>query len=175
MLKVMTFVVSFAALSNVVFAAELRGGTAADYAEIQAFHDASIAKSNSGESGAALEDYLDRVRVLNTKSKVITGKAEMRARAANPNPDTRGYLVSEIEELEVNGSGIGAWAYMICRYASGTLSRTTGKLVSEPVDGRYTALLTKTPEGWKVLLDLDNGAHGAAPDMISRLKKETAQ
>ena len=174
-MKKTLMVAVMACLAMPALAIETRGGTAADYAEIQAFHDKSIAKSNAGDRQGALDDYLDRVRVLNTKSKVITGKAEMRAGAEKPNPATRGYLVSEIEELEVNGSGVGAWAYMICRYASATLARDTGQPVSEPVNGRYTALLSKTPQGWKVLLDLDNGALGAVPEMTARLKQEIAK
>jgi hypothetical protein len=40
------------------FAAERRGGTEADYAAIQAFHDASITKFNAGDLEGSLADYV---------------------------------------------------------------------------------------------------------------------
>ena len=39
-------------------------------------------------------------------------------------------------------------------------------------NGRYIALLEMTADGWKVLLDIDNGAHGAAPHLEARLREQ---
>ena len=41
---------------------------------------------------------------------------------------------------------------------STAIDRKTGKPVSEFSNGRYIALIEMTPEGLKVLLDIDNGA-----------------
>jgi ketosteroid isomerase-like protein len=158
-------------------AVEKCGGTEADYAEIQAFHDTSIRKFNAGDLEGSLADYLERLRVLHTQRTTITGRTEMRESWSKSfaSAATRPYLVSEIQEMEVQGGSVGSWAYMVCRYASAALDKTTGAIKGDVDNGRYIALMVKTAQGWKVLLDIDNGAAGAAPDLAERLKKEVAK
>jgi ketosteroid isomerase-like protein len=155
-------------------AMQQRGGTPADYAAILEMHDRAVAASNAGDVNAALDFYLDRLRVAHTQSTKIEDKAhlaeEMKASRAKGTP----YLVSVIEEMEVSGPEADAWAYVICRYAATTIPTDKTKPIGAVVDGRYIALLERTPQGWKVLLDIDNGAPGAAPDLIARVKKELA-
>ncbi len=162
-------ILSLAALSAA--AQEYRGGTEADYREIRRFHDNSVAKNNAGDVAGAVQDYLPRLRVLHTKSTTIRSRDSLEESwlktSKGPN---RPILISEIQELEVNGNEVGDWAYMICRYAYVAVDRKTGDVVSEYQDGRYLALLEKTEAGWKVLLDIDNGAAGAAPDLVERLR-----
>ena len=43
-----------------------RGGTEADYRDIQKFHDDSVAKNNADDVAGAVQDYLPRLRVLGT-------------------------------------------------------------------------------------------------------------
>jgi ketosteroid isomerase-like protein len=152
-----------------------RGGTAADYAEIQQFHDRSIEKFNAGDLEGSLADYLPGLRVLHTKSTTITGRDKMRESWSKSFAASKPKLISEIEELEVNGTGVGAWAYIVCRYAAVSLELDGKTPKSEISNGRYIALLSKTADGWKVLLDIDNGAVGAAPDLAEKLKKEIGQ
>jgi len=175
--RVLTTLFFAAALTGESLAIERRGGTESDYAEIQAFHDTSIQKFNAGDLEGSLADYLERLRVLHTKRTAITGRGEMRESWSKSfsSTATRPYLVSEIQEMELQGNGVGAWAYMVCRYASAVLDKTTGAIKGEVSNGRYIALMTKTEQGWKVLLDIDNGASGAAPDLADRLKKEVAK
>lgn len=159
-------------LSLPTSAMERRGGTEADYAEIQAFHDRAIEKFNAGDIEGSLADYLPRLRVLHTKATAITGRDKLRESWTKSFADAKPVLISEIEEMEVNGSGIGAWAYIVCRFAAVTLDKDGKTPKSDIGNGRYIALLSKTAEGWKVLLDIDNGAAGAAPDLADKLKKQ---
>ncbi len=163
-----TLLVSQPAISQ-----QFRGGAAEDYREIQLFHDRAVAKNNAGDVSGALRDYLPRLRVLNTGRTNIDGREHL---AANWSAQRdRPVLISEIQEMELNGNEVGDWAYMICRYAYVALDRDTGEQTSEYADGRYIALLEKTTEGWKVLLDIDNGAAGAAPDLVERLRLQVSQ
>ena len=175
--KVLVRVLAVVLLAAPAVAIEKRGGTDSDYAEIQAFHDRSIAKFNAGDLEGSLADYLERLRVLHTKRTGITGRTEMRESWGKSfsSATTKPYLVSEIAEMEVQGNQIGAWAYMVCRYASAALDKKTGAVVGEVSNGRYIALMIKTADGWKVLLDIDNGASGAAPDLAERFKAEVAK
>ena len=162
-------------MAGTAAAIERRGGTEKQYAEIQAFHDRSIATYNAGNIKRSMADYLDRLRVLGTKSPRITGREQMRSNALTSAANARSRLVAEIEEMEVNGSNIGAWAYIICRYAFVSIPKDPAKPHSAISDGRYTALLSKTADGWKVLLDIDNGGAGAAPDLVEKLRKEISK
>jgi ketosteroid isomerase-like protein len=166
------FIVCSALLASLPANAQsFRGGTEQDYRDIQRFHDDSVARNNTGDVSGAVADYLPRLRVLNTKSRTIKGRDALQASwTAGAQSDKRGVLISEIEEMEVNGNNIGDWAYMICRYAYVAVDRETGAVASDYEDGRYLALLEKTSDGWKVLLDIDNGAAGAAPDLIDQLR-----
>lgn len=157
------------------WAIERRGGSEVDYADIQKFHDESIAKFNKGDLEGSLADYLPRLRILNTKQAKITGREDMRASWNKNFGANQSKLISDIEELEVKGSGVGAWAYIVCRFAAVAIPKDKTKPPSPISDGRYIALLEKTAEGWKVLLDIDNGAPGAAPDLVAKLKKEIGQ
>jgi len=150
---------------------DFRGGTEADYREIQQFHDDSVAKNNADDVTGAVHDYLPRLRVLNTASLTIQGRDALESSwSATRDGPNKPILISEIQEMEVNGNAVGDWAYMICRYAYVAVDRKTGAVVTEYQDGRYLALLEKTEAGWKVLLDIDNGAAGAAPDLVEQLR-----
>lgn len=152
-----------------------RGGTEADYLEIEKFHDAAVAKNNADDVPGAIQDYLPRLRVLSTGSPAIKGRDDLAASwSATSQGPNRPILISEIQEMEVNGNQVGDWAYIICRYAYVAVDRETGAVVSEFADGRYLALLEKTAAGWKVLLDIDNGARGAAPDLLEQLRGRVA-
>ena len=155
---------------------EYRGGTEADYREVQKFHDDSVAKNNADNVVGAVQDYLPRLRVLHTASTTIRGRDALEASwSATSKSPNRPILISEIQELEVNGNEVGDWAYMICNYAYVAVDRKTGAVVSEYEDGRYLALMEKTETGWKVLLDIDNGAAGAAPDLVEQLRTRVAK
>ena len=151
-----------------------RGGTKAQYAAIQAFHDNSVAKFNAGVLEPAVDDYLERLRVAHTKGMTITGRDGLEDcwGKALTNPKTKPVLLSEVIEMELNGDNIGDWAYILCNYASTAVDRETGKPLSEFSNGRYIALLEMTTDGWKVLLDIDNGAYGAAPHLEDQLKEQ---
>ena len=150
---------------------EFRGGTEADYREIQKFHDDSVAKNNADDVAGAVRDYLPRLRVLSTSSPTIKGREALeKSWSAKSKGTDKVVLISEIQEPEVNGNEVGDWAYMICRYAYVTVDRKTGEVLSDFKDGRYLAVLEKTEAGWKVLLDIDNGASGAAPDLAEQLR-----
>jgi len=150
---------------------EYRGGTKTDYQEIQQFHDAAVAKNNTDNVTGAVQDYLPRLRMLPTESPTIKGRDALEASwSATREGPNKPMLISEIVEMEVNGNEVGDWAYMICNYAYVAVDRKTGAVVTDFKDGRYLALLEKTEAGWKVLLDIDNGAAGAAPDLIEQLQ-----
>jgi ketosteroid isomerase-like protein len=170
------FVASLLLTALPAISQEYRGGTEADYREIQKFHDDSVAKNNTDDVAGAVQDYLPRLRVLHTKSTTIKGRDSLETSwSATSEGPTKPVLISEIQEVEVNGNGVGAWAYMICRYAYVAVDRKTGDVVSEYGDGRYLALLEKAEAGWKVLLDIDNGAVGAAPDLVEQLRLRVAK
>ena len=154
-----------------------RGGTEAQYAAIQKFHDDSVAKFNAGVIGPAVEDYLPRLRVAHTKGMSITGRDGLEASwsKAFANEEVKPILVSEVIEMELNGDDIGDWAYILCNYASTTIDRKAGKSVSDYSNGRFIALMEMTEDGWKVLLDIDNGAAGAAPHLEAQLKEQLNQ
>jgi ketosteroid isomerase-like protein len=156
-------------------AMERRGGTEADYAAIQKFHDDSIDKFNAGDLEGSLADYLPRLRILHTKQTEITGREDMRTSWSKSFAAGSPRLLSEIVEMEVKGGGVGAWAYIVCEYAAVSIPKDKTKPTSSISDGRYIALLEKTAEGWKVLLDIDNGAPGAAPELVAKLKKDIGQ
>ncbi len=156
-------------------AVERRGGTEADYVEIQKFHDRSLEKYNAGDVAGSIDDYLPRLRALQLKSVKIKNRDDLQADMQQSFAVNRPRIVAEIEEMEVNGSGVGAWAYIVCRYAFVSVPKDKSKPPSQASDGRYTALLQKTEAGWKVLLDIDNGAAGAAPDLIAKIKKDIGQ
>lgn len=166
----------FCLMASAASAQAFRGGTEAVYRELQKFHDDAVAKNNADDAAGAVEDYLPRLRVLSTSSPTIKGREALEKswseQAKGPN---KPILVSEIQELEVNGNEVGDWAYMICRFAFVTVDRTTGAAVSDFSDGRYLAVLEKTAAGWKVLLDIDNGASGAAPDLVEKLRLEVGK
>ena len=154
---------------------DYRGGSAADYLEIKEFHDAAVARNNAEDVAGAVADYLPRLRVLHTAATTIRGRDALEASwSATRDGPARPMLISEIQEMELNGNKVGDWAYMICRYAYVAVDRETGVVTSEYEDGRYLALLEKTEAGWKVLLDIDNGAKGAAPDLIEQLRTLSA-
>lgn len=151
-----------------------RGGTEAQYDAIQAFHDNSVAKFNAGVIGPAVEDYLPRLRVAHTKGMSITGRDGLVASwsKAFANEETKPVLVSEVIEMEVNGDDVGDWSYILCNYASVVIDRETGQPTGDFSNGRYIALMEMTDEGWKVLLDIDNGAPGAAPHLEEQLRAD---
>lgn len=149
---------------------KLNGGTEAQYASVQAFHDETVKRFNQGDLEGSVNDYLERLRVAHTTRMSITGRDGLeeswgKAFASSTKP----YLISEIIEMEINGDEVGDWAYILCNYASVGVDKETGKQVGDAVNGRYIALLEMTESGWKVLLDIDNGAAGAAPDLEKRL------
>lgn len=147
-----------------------RGGTEAQYASVQAFHDETVERFNQGDLEGSINDYLERLRVAHTQRMSIVGREALeeswgKAFASTQKP----YIISDIIEMEVNGDDIGDWAYILCDFASVVVDQDTGKQVGEPVNGRYIALLEMTTDGWKVLLDIDNGAIGAAPHLEKQL------
>lgn len=151
-----------------------RGGTEDQYAAIQAFHDDSVAKFNAGVIGPAVEDYLPQLRVAHTKGMSITGREGLVASwsKAFANEKVKPILVSEVIEMELNGDEIGDWSYILCDYASVVVDRESGKPTGNFSNGRYIALMEMTEDGWKVLLDIDNGAEGAAPHLEAQLKAD---
>lgn len=151
-----------------------RGGTEEQYAAIQKFHDDSVAKFNAGVIGPAVEDYLPRLRVAHTKRMSITGRDGLEASwsKAFANEEVKPILVSEVIEMELNGDDIGDWSYILCNYASVVVDRESGKPTGDFSNGRYIALMEMTEDGWKVLLDIDNGAEGAAPHLEAQLKAD---
>ena len=80
---------------------------------------------NAGDLEGSLNDYLPRLRVLNTQRDKITDHTHMEESWGEMFKSARPYLVSEIEEMEVNGDNIGDWAYILCRYAAVTLDKET--------------------------------------------------
>ncbi|MEQ8510274.1 MAG: nuclear transport factor 2 family protein [Rhodospirillaceae bacterium] len=154
-------------------AIDLNGGTEAQYAAVQKFHDDTVARFNAGDLEGSVNDYLERLVVAHTKRMELTGRDDLeeswgKAFASSSKP----YLVSEIIAMEVNGDDIGDWSYIICDYASVVVDTETGTQVGEGSNGRYIALLEMTADGWKVLLDIDNGAEGAAPHLEEQLLKQ---
>ncbi|NKB45914.1 MAG: hypothetical protein GKS03_16750 [Alphaproteobacteria bacterium] len=147
-----------------------RGGTEAQYESVQKFHDDTVKLFNQGDLEGSIDDYLERLRVAHTQRMTIVGREALeeswgKAFASTQKP----YILSNILEMEVNGDEVGDWAYILCDFASLVIDQDTGKQVGEPVNGRYIALLEMTTDGWKVLLDIDNGAIGAAPHLEKRL------
>jgi len=151
-----------------------RGGTEAQYEAIQAFHDDTVERFNKGDLEGSVNDYLERLRVAHTKRMEITGRDGLEESwgRAFANEETKPVLISEIIEMELNGDEIGDWSYILCNYASVVVDRETQKPVGEFSNGRYIALMEMTNEGWKVLLDIDNGAAGAAPHLEAQLKDD---
>ncbi|MDX2225353.1 MAG: nuclear transport factor 2 family protein [Rhodospirillaceae bacterium] len=175
MLKVILAVAAALFASLPASALEPFGGSAADHAEIQAFHDRALEKFNAGDVSGAVDDYLAQLRVLHTKSTGIRDRESLRTswtKAFAPDAKTKPYLLSQVVDMGASGSAVGAWAYMVCNYASVSLDKATNKAVGEYSNGRYIAVMTKTAEGWKVLLDIDNGAEGAGVDLEEKLKAE---
>jgi ketosteroid isomerase-like protein len=175
MLKVILAIAAAFLAAAPAKALEPFGGTTADHAEIQAFHDRALEKFNAGDVSGAVDDYLDQLRVLHTKSTGIRDRESLRTswtKAFAPESKTKPYLLSQIVDMGVSGSAVGSWAYMVCNYASVSLDKATNKAIGEYSNGRYIAVMTKTAAGWKVLLDIDNGAAGAAVDLEEKLKKE---
>lgn len=149
---------------------KLNGGTEAQYASVQTFHDDTVKRFNEGDLEGSINDYLERLRVAHTQRMSIVGREALveswgKAFASTQKP----YIVSDIIEMEVNGNDIGDWAYILCDFASIVIDQDTGKQVGDGVNGRYIALLEMTEDGWKVLLDIDNGAIGAAPHLEKQL------
>lgn len=175
MLRLILAAIAAASLAMPAQALEPFGGTKADHAEIQAFHDRAIEKFNAGDVAGAVDDYIAQLRVLHTKSTGIRDRESLRTswtKGFAPESKTKPYLLSQIVDMGVSGSAVGSWAYMVCNYASVSLDKATNKAVGEYSNGRYIAVLTKTAAGWKVLLDIDNGAEGAGVDLEARLKAE---
>lgn len=151
----------------------LNGGTEAQYASVQKFHDDTVQRFNDGDLEGSINDYLERLRVAHTQRMSIVGREALeeswgKAFASTQKP----YIVSDIIEMEVNGDDIGDWAYILCDFASLVVDQDTGEQVGEAVNGRYIALLEMTEDGWKVLLDIDNGAIGAAPHLEKQLVQQ---
>lgn len=151
-----------------------RGGTESQYAAIQKFHDDTVARFNAGDLEGSVKDYLERLRVAHTQRMEITGRDGLEESwgRAFANLEVRPVLISEIIEMEVNGDDIGDWAYILCNYASATVEEEGNSPVGEMSNGRYIALLEMTEDGWKVLLDIDNGAFGAAPHLEAQLRDQ---
>jgi ketosteroid isomerase-like protein len=148
----------------------LNGGTEAQYASVQKFHDDTVKRFNEGDLEGSINDYLARLRVAHTQRMSIVGREALeeswgKAFASTQKP----YIISDIIEMEVNGDDIGDWAYILCDFASLVIDQDTGKQAGDAVNGRYIALLEMTEDGWKVLLDIDNGAIGAAPHLEKQL------
>ena len=112
--------------------------------------------------------------MLSTLRDKITDHDNMKSSWAEMFKTTRPYLISEVAEMEVNGDDVGDWAYILCRYAAVTFDKETGDQIGDYANGRYLALMEMTEDGWKVLLDIDNGASGAAIDLEEQLKAEFA-
>ncbi len=174
-MKIIVTVFTLLISSSLAFAEQQRrGGTEAQYAAIQKFHDDTVARFNAGDVDGAVNDYLERLRVAHTQGMSITGREGLEESwsRAFANLEVRPFLVSEIIEMEVNGDDIGDWAYILCNYASATVEEEGNSPVGEMSNGRYIALLEMTEDGWKVLLDIDNGAHGAAPHLETELRAQ---
>lgn len=151
-----------------------RGGTDAQYDAIQAFHDETVARFNEGDLEGSVNDYLERLRVAHTKRMEITGRDGLEESwgRAFANEKTKPVLISEVIEMELNGDEVGDWSYILCNYASVVVDRETGQPTGDFSNGRYIALMEMTGEGWKVLLDIDNGAPGAAPHLEDQLRAD---
>lgn len=147
-----------------------RGGTEEQCDSFQAFHDETVKRLNEGDLEGSINDYLERLRVAHTQRMKIVGREALeeswcKAFASTQKP----YILSNMLEMEVNSDDIGDWAYILCDFASMVIDQETGEQVGEPFNGRYIALLEMTADGWKVLLDIDNGAIGALPHLEKRL------
>ncbi|MBT4741170.1 MAG: SnoaL-like domain-containing protein [Rhodospirillaceae bacterium] len=169
-IRALTLLLVFAIAPAVVAEQQRRGGTEAQYASVQKFHDDTVKLFNQGDLEGSIDDYLERLRVAHTQRMTIVGRDALeeswgKAFASTQKP----YILSNILEMEVNGDEIGDWAYILCDFASLVVDQDTGKQVGDPVNGRYIALLEMTADGWKVLLDIDNGAIGSAPHLEKRL------
>ena len=173
-MKIIVFVATVLCSTLAIAEQQRRGGTEDQYAAIQEFHDETIARFAEEDLAGSVNDYLERLRVAHTKGMSITGRngLEKSWGKAFSNPEAKPLLLSEIIEMEVNGDEIGDWAYILCNYASVVIDRRTKMPVGEFSNGRYIALLEMTAEGWKVLLDIDNGAYGAAPHLEAQLKEQ---
>ena len=176
-MKFLVFVASLIIGTSAIAEQQRRGGTEAQYAAIQKFHDDTVARFAAEDLEGSVNDYLERLRVAHTKGMSITGRDGLEESwgKAFANPDVKPVLLSEIIEMELNGDEIGDWAYILCNYASTAIDRETGQPVSDFSNGRYIALLEMTADGWKVLLDIDNGAAGAAPHLEAQLKEQLNQ
>lgn len=172
--QIMSAIVVLAIAATAQADQQRRGGTEAQYEAIQAFHDDTLERFNNGDLEGSVNDYLERLRVAHTKRMEITGRDGLEESwgRAFANEETKPVLISEIIEMELNGDEIGDWSYILCNYASVVVDRATNKPVGEFSNGRYIALMEMTDEGWKVLLDIDNGAPGAAPHLETQLKDD---
>lgn len=169
-LRALSVLLAFTLTSAAIAEQQRRGGTEAQYASVQKFHDDTVKLFNQGDLEGSIDDYLERLRVAHTQRMTIVGREALeeswgKAFASTQKP----YILSNILEMEVNGDDIGDWAYILCDFASLVIDQETGEQVGDPVNGRYIALLEMTADGWKVLLDIDNGAIGAAPHLEKRL------
>ncbi|MDX2225354.1 MAG: nuclear transport factor 2 family protein [Rhodospirillaceae bacterium] len=131
-------------------ALDKRGGTDAEYAEIQAIADNWFAAYGKGDAATVADIYDPAARVMSEGDAAYVGNAGLKERLEKSFAVTRTTFFHEIEEIEVAGN----LAYLVGLYAARNAPKTGGE--AKVYGGRFFIVLRRTDRGWKVWRDIDN-------------------
>jgi ketosteroid isomerase-like protein len=146
-----------------------RGGTPEDHAALKGIADAWFAAYARGDAAAVANIYDENARIMSENDASSVGGAKLRERLEQGFENNVTAFASELEEIEVQGRGAGAWAYIVGLYAARSTPKAGG--ATKVYGGRFFILLRNTPQGWKVWRDIDNATPDAAA-LIAKLKAE---
>jgi ketosteroid isomerase-like protein len=135
-------------------AVDKRGGTAAEYAELEAIVDRWFTAYGRGDAATVADIYDPAARVMSEGDASYVGNAGLKERLEKSFATTRTTFFHEIEEIEVAGN----LAYLVGLYAARSVPKGAGAPAGEAkvYGGRFFIVLRRTDVGWKVWRDIDN-------------------
>ena len=159
-LLIVAAVMSF---SSVAHAIERRGGTAADYAALEAIAEKWFAAYGVGDAAAVADIYDVDTRIMSEGDVSHTGNAGLRTRLEKAFAEGTTVFTSELEEIEVRSEV----AFIVGLYAAKSTKKADQ--TSKVYGGRFFILLHQTDQGWKVWRDIDNFTPDADP-LIAKMQ-----
>lgn len=138
----------------------IKGGNAEDRTTLTALAGKWMTAYAAGDIATLMTFYDGDTRMMPEGLSNFRGPDQIRAYFKEGIEAASLRVENRLEEIEINGSDAGAWAYLSGVFAAEATPRGGGDVMY--VGGRYFILLRKADDGrWVVLRDIDNATKDA--------------
>ena len=145
-------------------AVEKRGGSEADYRQIEALVDRLVVAFTEQDATTVADIYDSNARLMSGGVPSQVADAGLKERMEQSFAEASSVFETTIEEIEVGGE----LGFIVGLYAMGT---TKADGATQVVGGRFFLVVHRTDRGWKIWRDIDN----LTPDadaLIAKLKAD---